>query len=103
MMEGDAPEDRLATLFRALMARRPDEIEREQLDAFYAALARVLAPVGPLSTEGAEGEGALCAAWFCRGQPAYLACVRALVGHMRPAYTWADHVRCMRECAWRDS
>jgi hypothetical protein len=94
-MENEA-EDRLASLFRTLMARRPDEIERDDLDAFYAALARVLARLGPLSTEGAESEGALCAAWFCRGQPAYMTCVSALVGHMRPVYTWNDHVRCMR-------
>ena len=88
----------LTPLFRALMAQRPDAIEREQLDAFYAALARVLDPLGPLS-HGEEGEGALCAAWFCRGQPAYMACVRALVGHTRPVYTWDDHVRCMRSAA----
>ena len=89
----------LSSLYRALMARRPDEIEREQLHAFYAALARVLAPLGPLGEDEEGQEGALCAAWFCRGQPAYMVCVRALVGHTRPVYTWDDHVRCMRACA----
>ena len=92
-------EERVASLFRDLLARSPRAIEPEQLDAFYAALARVLAPLGELSSS--EAEGALCAAWFCRGQPAYMACVRVLVGHTRPVYTWDDHVRCMRACAAR--
>jgi hypothetical protein len=96
----DDDNDEIATRFRTLLVRRPEEIEREQLDAFYAALARALGRLGPLSDD-CEAEGALCAAWFCRGQPSYMTCVSALVGHTRPIYMWDDHVRSMRACARR--
>jgi hypothetical protein len=88
-----------AQRFRDLMARHPSEIEPEQLTAFYAALGGALASLGPLAPPDAREEGALCAAWFCRGQPAYMACVRVLVAHTRPVYMWDDHVRYMRACA----
>ena len=88
-------DDETAQRFRDLMARSPREIEPEQLSAFYTALSGSLAHLGPLSERNPDEEGALCAAWFCRGQPAYMACVRVLVGHTRPVYTWDDHVRCM--------
>ena len=98
------PDDEWAWRFRTLMRRPGAELEEVELMAFYGAVARAVhhltddhtlvepPPMGPVDS---LTHPIAFTTRFCRGAPAFLFMVYALIRHTRPQRTWANHIELM--------